>query len=179
MMTRTEATQLVIRLGSVFPSTVLTELGIATYADNILDLEIEHGRVALAHLMRTVKFFPSIAEFRAAAVAVANPNRLNPEEAWEEVMHQLKTAGYYREPKWSSELVARAVRALGDFKALAIMQWEALAFERNRFLGIYKSFLERAVDDQRTGRVALPSPAEAKKLLEEIYSALPPKDAGP
>lgn len=149
-----EATKLVTRLASAFPRTPMDEMTITTYAENLIDLTAQIGAEVVAVLIRTSKWLPTVAEIRAAAVEVAAADEFpSAEEAWEEVTQNLS---YYHEPHFSTDLIGRAVRCLGGVKVLAIMPYEKLAFERNRFLEIYARFRERAVNDLRAGYVALP-----------------------
>jgi hypothetical protein len=165
-MTPPEAIKLVAQLASAFPRTPLLDLTQATYADNMVDLSAEVGAAAVQRLIRTVKWLPTIAEIRAAAVDVAC-DELSPAEAWEEVTHNLS---FYEDPRFSSPLIKRAVDCLGGVKTLALMQYDKLCFERNKFMEIYGNFRERKVNDQRIGLVEIPSQAEAVALLEEVNS---------
>lgn len=90
---------------------------------------------------------PTIAEIRQHWTAL----RLKaigvplPEEAWGEVMAELKRCGAYRAPKFSSDLVKQALRAIGGWQVLVSMESsDEIAPNRARFIDAYEGMLARA-----------------------------------
>lgn len=73
-MTKTEVAKLVLQLLGAFPNARITELTCEVYETALMDLDGELARKAVIALIKTERFFPTVAEIRSA-VAELKRNR--------------------------------------------------------------------------------------------------------
>ena len=104
----------------------------------LADIPLEILQAAVLKVCRESEFFPSVAQIVAAAEELDPRNEKLPTaaEAWEEVEQQICSAGIYKPPVFSSELVRRAARAIGW---LQLCSSENPAADRAHFLRLYES----------------------------------------
>ena len=104
----------------------------------LADIPLEILQAAVLKVCRDSEFFPSVAQIVAAAEELDPRNEKLPTaaEAWEEVEQQICSAGIYKPPVFSSELVRRAARAIGW---LQLCSSENPAADRAHFLRLYES----------------------------------------
>lgn len=138
-MTTQQVYKLLAILSAAYPSYQLQEESLRIYAAMLRDLEYDAAQQAAVRHIATSKFFPTIAEFREAAQKVCSPLP-EPEEAWEEVMRQVREIGSYGRPEFSHEIINRAVATVGWMN---ICLSEAPGVERGHFLRVYETFLRR------------------------------------
>lgn len=162
-MTRAEVLKLVALLQGAFPRAQLAEGTVEAYAQGLADLEAEEARLAIVALVRTSRFLPTIAEIREAVV---EPELGLPlaEEAWSEVLAEIRRIGLYGVPEWSCGEIDRAVKAVGW---RAMNESQNIAYERKAFLDAYKAIREEriyaAMAKDRGHAPALP-PAPRREL---------------
>lgn len=135
----------------------------AVYAMALADLPDDVLRAAALECVTTCKFFPTVAEIRAAASTVSvGGHQRHALEAWADVKAAVTRYGRRWTPTFDDPLVSDCVRALGwvDFCNSEIdeeMSWRA------RFCDIYEAMSRR----QQTDFVRLPEVrVQAARQLE-------------
>lgn len=123
-MTDLQAKKLIACMAVCFPTSKLDEDGIAVYVRMILDLEYDAANAAIARLIGTSKFTPTIAEIREAALAVESGEQRPGGHAWGEVCREaqricnLSEAEICRDrslakPRIADPVAVEAARSLG------------------------------------------------------------------
>ena len=82
----------------------------------LADIPYEIAEKALIKVLATAKFFPTVAEIRAAATELCSPRLLTSGEAWEQVMRAIRRYGFYAQQQTMEmlePLVKRAVECVG------------------------------------------------------------------
>lgn len=147
-----DALKLVAVAASAFPGMQQKDLRATAelWAELLGDLDYRLAEAALARVLLTAKYFPTIAEIREAAMEIKQPEGglPSPESAWEEVLQQVRKVGWIGEPKWSHPAVGRAALALhGSWQQLcASLTEDSLAADRAHFMRIYASLTQRERD---------------------------------
>jgi hypothetical protein len=147
-MTRSEVQQLVAMMAATWTRPPVLAETVHAYCFALADLEHEAAKAAVLDLMRTSRFFPTIAEIRERATKT----RLSlptPEEAWGIVRRAIGRHGNYRAPVFDCEEIQQAVEAIG-WRDLCV--GDNPAANRARWLDAYRGFVERRVDAEKTGR---------------------------
>lgn len=131
------------------------------YARALSSLSIAEIDAAMLKLMRTVKFFPSLAEIFEQAENVksfAGHNEAkSADEAWREVLQEVHDAFVYRKPKFSSKEIERAALNMG-WTALCNLGTNEMNTARAQFRDIYNGIIKREKD---------------KKVNNEVLKTLP------
>ena len=111
---------------------------VAAWSLMLADLDPVVAKAAVIKVCRESDYFPSVARIVAAAEELDPRNEKLPTaaEAWEEVEKQICSAGIYKPPVFSSELVRRAARSIGW---LQLCSSENPAADRAHFLRLYES----------------------------------------
>ena len=122
----------------------LSEETAALYIKFLADIPAEAAGHAVTDLIAVNKFFPTIAEVRAACSRRRKDRPPEPADAWLEVMEQLEAVGFSRPPRFSHPLVERAVRTIG-WRVLG--ESTAIGVERGHFLQLYSAMLARTNED--------------------------------
>jgi hypothetical protein len=166
-MTKTEVAKLVALLAAAFPASRWSEASQRVYEDRLADLDVDSASKAVARLIGTAEFMPTIAAIRSATADL----RLGPVrpggDAWGDVQDAVRQVGGYEPcPDFADPVVARCVDRFG---------WRALCFEgdgtadRARFIELYDRLAREQRLDQVSG-VPLPKPlsglAELRRLPE-------------
>lgn len=117
--------------------TVYTEM-LSDISDDDLQNTIQDGIATAWHFTR----MPTIAEIRQhwTALRIRSLGVPSGGEAWGEVMAQLHP---YRTPKFSSDLIKQAVKAIG-WNLLTQAENDQMYTHRARFIEVYDTLLERA-----------------------------------
>lgn len=173
-MTRAEAAKLVAILANAYPAARVTEETSELYEAMLADLDFGAVQRAAARHIATSKWFPTVAELRAAAVEVALGPRRTGLEAWGDVVAAIRFVGAYGAPRFDDALVAECVRTLG-WRGLCLGDNEVS--DRARFSELYESLAQRARVDAVAGEsLSLPAPRARGELpSSERHDALPAK----
>jgi hypothetical protein len=165
-MTETEATRLVGGLMAAYRTGEhLAPETIDAYIEDILDLDYEPAAIAVKQLRQTRTFLPSIAELRQATAIITTGRLPDPDEAWAEVMQQLRAVGHSGQPTFTDSAIAATVRAMGWLELCASTNQVA---DRAHFLKLYGTARAR-IDQQR---IVDPAVNELADTLAQMY-ALP------
>lgn len=144
-----------------FPQSKMNEGSLIVYARALSSLSIAEIDAAMLKLMRTVKFFPTVAEIFEQADNVKNfaigKSEKSADEAWHEVMKEVHSAFICREPKFSTPEIKQAALNMG-WTSLCNLETDAINTARAQFMRIYESILKRKSD---------------KKINREVMNVLP------
>jgi hypothetical protein len=140
-----------------FPQSKMTTEGLLVYARALSGLSIAEINAAMLKLMRTCKFFPTVAEiFEQAAVMkefACGSGLPTPEEAWAEAQKNVRTKHLYGgEWEYSCPEVKRAVDSFGKVE-LCSLDVDEVNTARAQFMRIYKSIVEQARDRKSNAEV--------------------------
>lgn len=138
------------KLTDAFPQSVTLSGTPGVYAELLADIPCDQLAATITDGIATAWHFtrmPTIAEIRQhwTALRVRALGVPSGGEAWGEVMAEIRRCGQYRTPKFSSQLVKEAVKAVGGWLLLTEMQsMDEVAPNRARFIEAYDVLLERA-----------------------------------
>lgn len=168
-----------------FPQSKMTAESLVIYAKALSSLSVAEINAAMLKLMRTCKFFPTVAEiFEEARVMkeFAEGRRLpTPDEAWAEAQKEVRTKHLHGgEWEFSCPEVKTAVERFGKFE-LCNLKIDETNTARAQFMRIYKSIVERARDEKTNREVLNSLPQnqveELTRKLSEKFSLPAPKSA--
>ena len=130
-----------------FPNSKLNEGGLLVYSRALSSLSLAEIEAAMLKLMRTCKFFPSVAEIFDAAKNIKryaeNDETLTAEEAWGEVMELVHTCHMYEPWHYSCAAVEKAVKAYGGKEELCALEMASVGTARAQFMRIYNAVFTR------------------------------------
>jgi len=184
-MKPSEVSELVAILVSAFPRPPITPQTSQVYESILADLNGEVARKAVARLIATTKWLPTIAEIRAACVETEKGARRAGGEAWGDVGDAVRRFGRYGSPEFSDPITADCVRQMGW---LSLCDSTNDTADRARFIELYDELAKRARADEVAGpALTLPAPgtwtehgsggridgSKEVKKLEAIRGALP------
>jgi hypothetical protein len=171
-MTKSQATRLVAGLMAPYrTAATITGETFDAYVEDILDLDYEPAALAIKQLRQTATFLPSIAEVRQAAAEITAGHLPDGDQAWAEVVHQIRTVGHTGRPAWSHPAIAETVRAMGWLELCASTNQVA---DRAHFLRLYAN--ARTRHDQT--RLVDPTTRQLASSWAEQYALDVPKTAG-
>lgn len=146
MATKSEVIKMMTVMALAWPRYEMPKEAFEVYYQILKDLPSDALETASHHLMASNTFFPSISEWRKAAIDLITPQVPTEYEAWQEVMDQLRLIGSYGIPRFSHPLIQRAVETMG---------WRQLCgsehsdYDRAHFYKAYSALRDRAIDDTR------------------------------
>jgi len=163
-MTREETAKLIAMLKAIWPNHPIhnAEALIAAYHLVWADIPYDAGLAAVTQYAASERYFPSPAEIRELAaqhLGVAP----TPEEAWQEVVTQMREHGFYGRPAFSHPMIAAAVRDVGWRTLCGSEQPDAT---RRQFLSAYGARRQRLLREGNLGRLA-------QQMLADRLAALP------
>lgn len=151
-----------------FPSSKANEGTLIVYAKALAALNLAEIETAMLKLLRTTKFFPSVAEIYEAAEnikAFANRKEIaQPADAWEEVMRQVHDVFVYKEPVFSSPAIKRAAMSMG-WTSLCELPVEGMNTARAQFMRIYENEINRAKNRKTNAEIINMIAAKKVELL--------------
>jgi len=109
------------------------------------DIPYNVAEKAVIRILATAKYFPTVAEIREAANELTAPKLPTPGEAWAEVLKQMRKVGSYGKPKFSHQVIEKAVNSIG---------WQELCMSTNttadraHFMKIYETLCKRAKEEK-------------------------------
>lgn len=118
----------------------------AVYYGGLGDLAFDNVRAAIVRLIRTAKFWPTIAEIREAAGVIVFGSQITGAEAWGSVIRAMKAQGSHRELGkdfvFNDPITALVVRSLSWTEICAGDQ-DTLTSTRARFIDAYETIAKR------------------------------------
>jgi hypothetical protein len=144
-MTLQEAARMLRVLASVWPAYPIADPDTMAeaYAIALADVPAELAMGAAQQALRTSRFFPTPSEVREL-VAEEVLDLPTPEEAWEEVLAEIRAVGRYGRPRFTSDVLAETVARLGW---LSLCGAEDVAAARATFERSYKAHRRRWLRD--------------------------------
>lgn len=128
---------------------------------------LEEFAAAARKCALTSKFFPSVAELKAA-IAESAVGMISADEAWNKILEAIRRFGWWKSEEAMKSLppaVARSVNNMGGFKRLC--ESEDLEWTRKDFMKIYEIQKNRDETDYTTGTLITIADVVAKKKLLE------------
>lgn len=139
-----------------FPQSKMNDGSLIVYAKALSPLSIPEIDAAMLKLMRTMKFFPSVAEIFEQAEDVklfATKTEIpSADEAWHEAMRLAHDKFLYGEWTYSCKEVEQAVRNFGK-RELCALGNDAVNTARAQFMRIYNSITVRQRNKQANAAV--------------------------
>lgn len=98
------------------------DVRVLAWSDALGDLDVTAVRAAMVSLGG--EFCPALDRLRVEALRLADPDAGMPSfgDAWAEVKQEISRVGSYGQPEWSHPAIANAVRAVGGWKTLCMME---------------------------------------------------------
>lgn len=177
-MSELQGKKLVAAMIAAYPTTKITDDSAAVYVRMLLDLEYEAASAALARLVATSKFPPSIAEIREATLAMVSGEVRAGGEAWGDVLKAIGRYGRNRVPgqdfRFDDPTVAECVAAL---KWRELCDSESPEADRARFIQLYDQLAAR----RRRGELSesVPAVQRYRELQEQRRRELESGEAQP
>ena len=140
-MTKGEAAKAVATLVCAYPATKWNDANATVYEAMLIDLELTDTLDAIQRLARTSKFMPTIAEIRAEVLDVRHGPCRPAEDAWGDVLSEIRRVGSYGVPSFGDQAVAFVVSRLG-WRNLCL-EGRNDASDRARFCELYSQTRER------------------------------------
>lgn len=159
-MKLSEAAEIVLTLIKAFPHVRCDGQTADIYERSIADLEAGACRAAVQRLIATSKFFPAIAEIRAACAAQTHGVARTGEEAYAELTQAVRTHGRdfgQGTPKFRDPLISHCLGVWGSWNDVCSSPVDD-AGGRARFIELYGELAGRARQDLASGK-PLPKPA--------------------
>lgn len=129
-----------------FPHSKADGETLALYVQMLKPLSYAEVEAGISKLLRTAKFFPTIAEIFTAAdelkAAAQGAEVLDAGAAWEEAMLNVKRNHVYKPWKFSRPEVEQAVKQFGKTE-LCELETDAVNTARAQFMRIYTAIVER------------------------------------
>ena len=143
MATKTEINKALLVLAAAYPRFELPQATVEIYCRLLVDLDFDTLKAATLQCATIHKFFPTVAEIRAAAVELQTMAEGIPgeAEAWGEVINQLRIVGSYGVPEFSHPLIVQVVRQLGWIN---LCMSENQPADRARFMDAYSDAFNRS-----------------------------------
>ena len=122
----------------------ITEDALEIWQQALSDLTDEMFEIAVLHLIRNAKFYPTIAEIRETAFSLCTTEHSKTgDEAWGEVMEQISRTGTWGEPEFKDDITAQAVKNLG-WKEICTMDLSQIEITRAQFRNLYNNLKDRS-----------------------------------
>ena len=157
-MTQADTVELFGLLAAAYPKEPITEAQVALYAALLESYPVDQVREAVLRHIQQSPWFPRISEVLDQITAQGQPD---PDQAWAEVQHKIRTVGYYRQPTWSQPAIAQAVEALGWTNLCRSTNPEA---DRAHFLRFYSIAQKREQHRQEWAQMS-PSLRQSLSML--------------
>lgn len=157
---------------SAYPSCKLKSSGLMLYARALQDVPLDELDAAMVRLMRTSKFFPTVAEIleaiKTTREVIGGGASSGAGAAWAEAMELVKHVGPYRPWTYSSPAVERAVKRFGKME-LCTLEMEAVNTARAQFMRLYnaEADYDRKRSEVKASLHALPA-SRAQELIERL-----------
>lgn len=159
-MRAVEASKFVAMLIAAYPNSQVNEATSRLYESMLADQDADATGKAIARLIGSCRFLPTIAEIRST-IADLQFGPVRPGgEAWGDVIQAIRRVGHMGTPKFADPIVADIVRGWG---------WRQLCCEgddvadRSQFVRLYDALATQRRTDVATG-IPLPRPEQRPEL---------------
>ena len=157
---------------TVYPACKLEASGLMLYARALQDVPLDEIDAAMVKLMRTSKFFPSVAEILEAVKTtrdvIGGNDTSSAGAAWQEAMKLVKDIGPYGPWTYSSPAVERTVKQFGRME-LCELKTDEMNTARAQFMRIYtaEEARESERENVRATLKAMPN-GRARELVKRL-----------
>lgn len=145
-LTHSKIVKLLTPYLTVYPSCKLEASGLMLYARALQDVPLDELDAAMVRLMRTSKFFPTVAEIlesvKTMREVISGKDTSGAGAAWHEAMELVRHVGPYRPWTYSSPAVERAVKQFGKIE-LCELETDDVNTARAQFMRIYNAEADR------------------------------------
>lgn len=160
-MTRGEAAKLVLLLIEAYPGSKSSARTSEVYETMLADLDAGIAAQAVRRLIATAKWLPTVAEVRSTYADLAHGPVPSGEDAYADLLQQVRRVGIYRAPRFTDPLAERAMLGVyGSWRACCNAPENDQA-GRARFLDFYQRLATQQRLDQASG-IPLPEPKRAQ-----------------
>ena len=145
-MNRPEALALLEVLQAAYPRQEVTPTLANLYCSMLADIDAEAAVKAVLVHIATNPYLPAISEIRSL-VAESAAGVPDADQAWAEVLSEVRRVGSYGVPKFSHPAIAACVEGVG-WRCICLS--ENIATERAHFLRMYGDVKKRVVREAKT-----------------------------
>lgn len=139
-----------------FPNSKADEDTLLLYVMALDDVPFVEFRAALTKLLKTARFFPTIAEICETAESLHHTmnddKELDAGQAWEEAMRLVRTCHVYKEWTYSTPDVEQAVKQFGK-QELCALEMDGVGTARAQFRRIYDDVVSRRKEREQNKKV--------------------------
>ena len=146
-MKKSEVAKLVSMLAASYPSAKVGKQTSEVYEDMLIDLDFDVAQRAVAKLIATSEWMPTIAKIREACALIHGPTRTGA-EAWQDALEQVRAVGWCGTPQFADPMVAQALRLFGSWRQFCSSPGDD-APGRARFIEYYDTLARRAAVDRQ------------------------------
>lgn len=139
-MTDEQVCKVLAVLTTAYPSANIPENTVELYMEMLIVHDYLLTKQAVYRLLKTSKFFPTIAEIEEAIEKTTVQDIPDVEQAWLDVQKTMSKTGYFESPKFSHPAIAEAVRCIGWDN---IRMSENIGVERAHFFKLYDTIKNR------------------------------------
>jgi hypothetical protein len=143
-MTDIQAAEIIAFLAASYPNAKIPEATVEIYIEFLTPMDYNEVTAASRRIVKTAKFFPTIAEITEAVEKVSPDQLPDADQAWGEVMQQLSSVGHIGVPQFSHDAIREAVKAMGWIN---LCLSENVGVDRGQFIKIYNSVKNRHKDN--------------------------------
>ncbi len=144
-------------LKAAYPNSTVRPETVAVYEQALADLDVKDVGRAVADLVKTSTWFPTISEIRGAIVESKMKAPL-PGEAWEEASGRAYNR-WAKEGNSYNPYVTKALKQIGGASTISYSDNQSVT--RAQFIRAYEDVVKQAKEDYQTGRVPLSEIDEA------------------
>lgn len=141
-MTPTQCAEMFEILDAAYPKERMTERQMAIYAAMLAPYPVDQVREAVVLHIHRSPWFPRVSD---VIDKLTKREELDPDQAWAEVLRNIRSVGYYGSPTWSHKAVAETVQAMG-WQDLCVS--ENIEADRAHFMRFYQTAVTRQREDK-------------------------------
>lgn len=152
-----------------FPRSGMDEGALLIYARALSELEVSEINAAMLMLLKTSKFWPSVAEIFSAAKSIRDRVQgtgiPSAADAWGEAIRLVKKYGIYKPWEYSCREVEETVERFGRME-LCMIEENAVNTARAQFMRMYDQVVSRIQMDRETDAVLNRLPEEKAQIAK-------------
>lgn len=149
MADSSEIAQVLSFLAAAYPRFEVKADTVRAYCAMLADVPIDDLRRAAVWCIANSQWFPAVSELRAAIAETAEDRAPDADEAWNQVLREIRRVGSWGNPEFSHSAITMAVEGVG-WKDICMS--DKIGVERAHFLKAYETTTAR----HRQERISLP-----------------------
>lgn len=151
---------------TIFPQCRLDDEGMAMYIMLLSDISVNELKTAMFRLSEKSNFFPTVAEIKKQVKEIRDllypkSHVKTADEAWSEVLDQMKIAFPYKAPVFSSKEIRDTVNTLG-WMNICETSTDKVGITRAQFRDTYNAIIQRKTDREENMRIIASIPKSIK-----------------